>query len=111
MAFNYGVIWFVKPPMSVAVTKAALVKFKEEFDVYKEKCSGVNKSRSSGNKIFIATIRGCIDGQLLAALVKMNKIPEAKTVEQATPEGVDNWFSNALNFAPQDLPERIDAVL
>ena len=111
MASNYGVIGFVKPPALLAVNKASLVKFKEEFEVYKEKCSDVNKSRSSENKIVIATIRDCIDGQLLAALVKMNKIPDAKTVEQATSTRVEKWFKDAFNFAPQDLSERIDAVL
>ena len=111
MASNYGVIGFVKPPTLSGVTKSAMVKFKEEFDVYKEKCSDVNKSRSSENKIVIATIRDCIDGQLLAALVKMKKIPDANTVEQASAEKVDKWFNGALNFAPQDLSERIDGVL
>ncbi len=111
MASNYGVIGFVKPPTLSAATKGALVKFKEEFEVYKEKCSDVNKSRSSDAKIVIATIRDCIDGTLLYALVKMRKIPDAETVEQATPKRVDKWFQNALNFAPQELSERIDAVL
>ena len=111
MASNYGVIGFVKPPILSAVTKAALVKFKEEFDVYKEKCLDVNKSRASDAKIHIASTRDCIDGQLLSALVKMNKIPDATTVEQATPKRVEKWFSGALNFAPQDLSERIDTVL
>ncbi len=111
MGSNYGVIGFVKPPTLAAVSKAAPVKFKEEFDVYKEKCSDVNRSRSSDTKIVIATIRDCIDGQLLAALVKMKKIPDANTVDQATFKRVDKWFQGALNFAPQDLSERIDAVL
>ena len=111
MASNYGVIGFVKPPTLTAVTKAALVKFKEEFDVYKEKCADVNKSRSSDSRIVVASIRDCVDGQLLSALVKMHKIPDATTVEQATPKRVDKWFNSALNFAPQDLTERIDAVL
>ena len=111
MASNYGVIGFVKPPTLTAVTKAALVKFKEEFDVYKEKCSDVNKSRSPENMIVVATIRDCIEGQLLIALVKMDKIPGAKTVEEARPDKVDEWFNGALNFAPQDLSERIDSVI
>lgn len=111
MASNYGVFGFVKPPTLASVNKAALVKFKEEFDVYKEKCADVDKSRTSENKIVIATIRDCMDGQLLAALVKMGKIPEASTLDQATPKRVFKWFKQSLNFAPQDLSERTDAVL
>ncbi len=41
----------------------------------------------------------------------MNKIPDAKTVHQATPKRVGKWFQSAYKFAPQDLSERIDAVL
>ncbi len=32
MASNCGIFGFVKPPTLAAVSKAALVKFKEEFD-------------------------------------------------------------------------------
>ncbi len=35
--FNYGAIRFEKPPTLATVTKAALVKFKEDFEVSKEK--------------------------------------------------------------------------
>lgn len=111
MASNYGVIGFLKPPTLIAVTKAELVKFKEEYDVYIEKCADVNKSRADEGKILVASIRHCMDGQLLSALVKMNKIGDATSVEEATPTRVKEWFDATINFAPQDLSERIAAVI
>jgi len=111
MASNYGVIGFINPPTLSSVTKAALVQFKQEYEVYKEKCADVNKSRPVDKKILIASIRDCVDGQMLSALVKMKKIEGAATVEQATPKRVEKWFEEVLNFAPQDLSERIAAVL
>ena len=111
MASNYGIIGFVKPPTLSSVTKAALVKFKEEYEVYKEKCADVNKSRPLDGKIVIASIRDCIDGQMLYALVKMRKIEGAETVEQASPKKVEKWFRKMLDYSPQDMSERIDAVL
>ena len=85
MASNYGVIGFVKSPTLSSVTKSALIKFKEEYEVYQEKCADVNKSRSEDAKIVVASIRDCIDVQMLSALVKMKKIEDADTVEQASP--------------------------
>ena len=105
MATNYGIIGFIKPPTLSAVSKAALFKLKEEFDIYKEKCAAVNNSRSSDSRIVAASIRDCIDGKLLSALAKMHKILDAITVEQATPKRVDKWFNSALNFTPRDLAE------
>lgn len=61
-------------------------------------------------KIVVASIRDCIDRQMLFASVKMSKILEASSVEQSTPKRVEKWFKDALNFASQDLSERIDAV-
>ena len=111
MASNYGVIGFVKSPTLSSVTKASLIKFKEEYEVYKEKCADVNKSRSNDAKILIASIRDCMDGQMLSALVEMKKIEGAQTVEQAFPKKVQKWFRKMLNYTPQDLSERISAVL
>ena len=111
MASNYGVIGFVKPPILSAVTKCALIKFKEEYDVYVEKCADVNKSRSDDSKILIASIRDCMDGQMLTALVKMKKIDGAETVEQAISDKVEKWFKQLVNYTPQDISERIAAVL
>lgn len=39
------------------------------------------------------------------------KVLGAETVEQASLKRVEKWFKGALNFAPQDLTERVDAVL
>lgn len=36
MASEYSAIDFVKPPGLLGLTKASLVKFKEELEVYKE---------------------------------------------------------------------------
>ena len=41
----------------------------------------------------------------------MKTILNANTVEQASAEKVEKWFNGALNFALQDLSERIDGVL
>lgn len=111
MASNYGVFGFIQPPVLSSVTKASLVKFNQEYEVYLEKCADINKSRKIDSKIVVASIRDCIDGQMLSALVRMNKIEGAETVEQATPKRVERWFKKALNFAPQDLSERVASVL
>ena len=111
MASNYGVIGFVKPPVLSSVTKSALMKFKEEYEVYKEKCADINKSRSADTKIVVASIRDCMDGQILSALVKMKKIEGAGNVEQALPKKVEKWFRKIVNYTPQDFSERIAAVL
>ncbi len=71
----------------------------------------VDKSCSSDAKIVISTVRDCINCQLLAAMLNINRVLDAKTVEQANPKRVDRWFQGAYNVSPQDLSEHTDAVL
>ena len=111
MASNFGVVAYIKPPTLHGVTQPDLIKFETEYTAYKEKLQNVNNGREDGNKLPTATIRDCIDGPTLQALCIMGKISGAQTMEQATPEKVEDWFTAAHTAAPRDLSERIHSAL
>lgn len=71
----------------------------------------MNNGREDGNKLPVATIRDCMDGPTLQALCIMGKISGAQTLEQATSEKVEDWFTAAHTAAPRDLSERIHSAL
>ena len=111
MASNFGVVAYIDPPSLLGVTQPDLIKFETEYSAYKEKVENVNLGRAAGNKLPIATIRDCIDGTTLQALCILGKITGASTLEQATADKVEAWFTAAHTATPLDLSERVQSAL
>lgn len=111
MAFNYGVIGFIKAPILDKLPKKALVEFKQEYHVYKEKCADVSMQHDEAYQIYAASFGDGVDRQMISALVKVGKIPGASTIQEATPAKVDQWHVADLDFAQKDLSEWVDFVL
>ncbi|KAI0559370.1 hypothetical protein FGB62_155g11 [Gracilaria domingensis] len=111
MASNYGVIAYIKATVLRDVTQPALIRFETAYSAYKEKCSDLNRNRSSDDQMAIASIRDCIESSTPHALCIMGEIENASTAEEASPENVQEWFDGALSAAPKDLSKRIEAAL
>ena len=110
-ASNYGVVALVTPPKLKLVDQPSLIRFETEYTVYKTKVEDVNKDRNDRNKVYLASIKDCVDPATLHALCVMGEIPNADKAEDATAETVKIWFDIASNLAPKDLSERIDSSL
>lgn len=108
---NYGSVSVIQPPSLKQVDQPSLIKFETEFSAYRNKVDGVNSDRDEENKLQPATIKDCMDSNMLHALCLMGEIEGASSVEEATPEKVSAWFNNAATVSPRDISERLEAVL
>lgn len=110
-SWNYDDISVIQPPSLKLVNRSALVKLPISFTVYPNKIDDSNKDREDGNKIQPATIKDCMDSNMLPALCVMGKIEIASSVDKAAPKNVSTWFLKASTIPPSDLFEQLKTAI
>ena len=96
MESDYGLVSFIQAPKIKKLTQPDLIEFETKYSMYSRKVSEVNKERSADSQIKMASIRDCMDDNLLHVFCIMGEIEGASSVEEATTEEVKDWFDAQL---------------
>ena len=107
MASDYGLVSFIQPPKISKLTQPDHIEFETKYSMYSRKVSEVIKKRSSDSQIKMASIRDCMDDNLLQALCIMGEIEGASSVEEATTEEVKDWFDAQLANLSRGIGTRL----
>lgn len=108
---SIGLVATIKPPVLDDVRQAALIKFETKYSQYLKDVAEVNRNRDASRAITPASIRQCMDAEVLNSLCIIGKIDQATTLDDATDENVKKWFDERLETAPEDIVERIRSAL
>lgn len=106
-----GTIETIKHPVLKDVRQSSLIKFDTEYTHYLKDIESVNSNRDATRTITAASIRQCMEPELLNSLCIIGVIDEATTLEDATDENVKKWFDERLEDAPEDIVERVRSAL
>ena len=108
---TFGTVSTIKPPKLTDVYQSNPFKFEIEYAQYKMNISQIIEEQSEEREIPVASIRQCIDPEILNSLCIIGLIENASSLEDATVENVKKWFDKRLEEAPEDLTENVNTSL
>jgi len=101
----------VNHPNLTEASRAAVYKFKEEYDEYKRKIATYNQDRQQRDKLHQATVRECVSIELLETMILTEEIEDVGSISNLTDEKVEDWYRNVLKTAPLDLGNKVIEVI
>ena len=87
-----------------------VVRFKEEYDEYVRLIDTFNMDRTPTNRVRKATVRECINIDLLENLIMVDAF-QVTDIEELTDEHVDAWFQSVLDKEPANLGDRVNEII
>lgn len=97
----------INHPELASGTSTDVLKFRDEYDEYKRKIDTVNANRAARDHLRVASVRECIQVDLLEALCLTKDIPNAESAAELTEDMILEWYNKMLIVETTELGNRV----